>query len=154
MSISDTIKIALVDHFDSQGLETKAKDWKRRSKQTVSDYTVRVFEYQHTLSVYVITVDEDEDTEEFCIWECGPMGFIIDETGPNPVLSFTPMVHWRRVGEVPSIDDYAHYERGIPDFPLRYCGDDCGDNMFAVMASELADVRQYFATEGVVEITR
>ena len=154
MSASDHIKEALVNHFAAQGVATTASQWKRRSKTTISDYVARGFDNAAAgLSVLAVTVDEDDDDiEGVCIWEEGPIGFGIGQEDGRTFLSFTPMTHWDRTHRLPSIDDYAHYERGISALPLRYCGDDCGDNRFAIQPERVDAIRADLVTAGYTEI--
>ncbi len=155
MSASDVIKQALVEHFAAQGLETKASHWKRRSKETLhEDYIAREFENDKaSLKALAVTCDENdfpvEEPDEVCIWEVSPqIGYGVGVDDSQTFLTFVPMTQWDRNKTVPSLDD--HIERGIAAIPLRYCGDDMGDNRFAV--NDIAAVRRDLDGRGFVEI--
>ena len=155
MSASDDIKTELVEHFDRQGLDTTAKAWKRRSKTRVGDYVVRHFENpQAGLSVLAVTVDEEEDgVESVCIWETGPIGFAILQDDRGSMIRFTPLTHWERTRSWPSLDDYAHPERAIEALPLRYCGDDRGDNMFTIPTARVGEIRGELTASGYTDLS-
>jgi hypothetical protein len=154
MSASDEIKDELVSHFSIQGVDTAGRDWKRRSKEAVGDYVVRRFENTVAgLSVLAVTVDEEDGIDSVSIWETGPIGFAIVTQNGASALRFTPMSHWERTHSWPSLDDYAHHERGIRDLPLRYCGSDCGDNMFSVLTEHIDSTRADLVASGYTDLT-
>lgn len=156
MSLSAQLKDLLVEHFGTHGVETSARQWKRRSKTSIDDRVVRRFENADAgLSCLVVTIDEDDDdVEDACVWETGPVGFAIRPGTPSPLISFTPMSHWERSRSWPSLDDYWHPERAIDALPLRHCGDDAGDNLFAIAADRAEDIRRELIAQGYVDLTQ
>lgn len=155
MSASDEIKAALVEHFALQGVATTAEQWKRRGKKAEGDYVVRAFDNADAgLAVQAVTVDEEDgvDPDAVCVWEDGPIGFGIGRDGDTAYLSFTPMVRWERNATLPSLDDYGHYERGIAALPLDHCGDDRGDNRFAIRTDDVEAIRADLLMRGYTEI--
>jgi len=154
MSASDDIKRTLVAHFQAQGVDTRPADWKRRAKTMVGDYVVRTFDNASAnLAAHAVTVDEEDcDFDEACIWETGPIGFGIGHEEGRTFISFVPMAQWHRTGGVASIDDYAHYERGIPGIPVELCGDDCGDNRYALQADMVEGVARDLTKRGFERI--
>ncbi len=150
MSVSDIARQALVEYFSHQGIETKASQWKRRTKSRVAeDYVNRIFEHNALGAVLTISYDDDaHDTFDICIWEPGEIGFKIDQK--SQYLSFTPMARWLRgTKDFPNLDD--HIERGIAAIPQRWCGDDAGDNLFWV--EDIEAVRSDLLARGLIDLS-
>lgn len=147
MSVSDLAKEALVEYFGYQGIETKKSEWKRRTKTRVNeDYVNRIFEHPTIGQVLTVTYDDEaEDASEITVWEMGAIGFCLD----GGYVSFTPMARWLRGDkDFPSLDD--HMERGIEALPLEWCGDEAGDNYFAIEDDD--EVRADLLANGYVDL--
>lgn len=129
---SEKCKEDLVRHTRYR-LHSKEADWKRLSKKTVNDATVRVFEHKPTKTQYSIVTHPDSDYNDYP-WESGDVLFGISNTEDGTCVSFTPRTYFEREGNIPD----WHVESTLKvlfnlDHPAQ---DEVCENMFMFWADE------------------
>lgn len=143
-------KEAIIEYFDTEGIETQEADWKRVSKNTVTTLhgnkeSLRLFE-NAVAGASAWTLGDDEDAS---ILEAGDLLYDVGHADGETYLNFAPEVFWLRNNHLPDqhIGDILKAAHGLANWMIE---DEACENNFVIDSKySVADIHREMASLGI-----